>query len=362
MGTVIARKRANGSTAYLATVRIKHKQKIIHRENRTFEVPSAARKWIKEREVELAKPGAIERITIVIPTLAQAIERYNDESRKKIGRTKAQVLDAISKHAIAAKPCDQITSAEIVDYARELVKTRQPQTVGNYISHLASVFTVAMPAWQYPLDRQAMADARVVLARMGFTSKSRERDRRPTLDELDKLMTRFEQRSGLRSDSIPMHRIVAFALFSTRRQEEITRIRWTDLDEAHSRVMVRDMKNPGEKIGNDVWVDLVPEALTIIQAMPRVALEIFPYSSDSISANFTRGCSLLGIADLHFHDLRHDGISRLFEMGWQIPNVATVSGHRSWQSLKRYTHIRQSGDKYAGWRWLASVTKPMQQP
>jgi integrase len=53
----------------------------------------------------------------------------------------------------------------------------------------------------------------------------------------------------------------------------------------------------------------------------------------------------------HFHDLRHDGISRLFEMGWTIPHVASVSGHRSWQSLKRYTHIRQNGDKYAGWDW-----------
>lgn len=251
-----------------------------------------------------------------------------------------------------------IGSAEIVDYAKELVQTRQPQTVGNYISHLASIFTIAMPAWQYPLDRQAMADARVVMTRMGYTSRSNERDRRPTLDEIDKLMTRFEPRSRQRSDSIPMHRMTAFAIFSTRRQEEITRITWPDLDETNSRVMVRDMKNPGEKIGNDVWVDLVPEAMAIIQAMPRVALEIFPYSAETTSANFTRSCALLGIEDLHFHDLRHDGISRLFELGWNIPNVALVSGHRSWQSLKRYTHIRQAGDKYADWKWLASVTTP----
>ena len=58
----------------------------------------------------------------------------------------------------------------------------------------------------------------------------------------------------------------------------------------------------------------------------------------------------LGVHDLHFHDLRHEGISRLFEMGCNIPQVACVSGHRSWQSLKRYTHIRQRGDKYAGWK------------
>jgi len=60
---------------------------------------------------------------------------------------------------------------------------------------------------------------------------------------------------------------------------------------------------------------------------------------------------VLGIDDLHFHDLRHEGCSRLFELGWTIPQVASVSGHRSWQSLKRYSHLRQSGDKLACWRW-----------
>lgn len=39
-----------------------------------------------------------------------------------------------------------------------------------------------------------------------------------------------------------MQKIVAFAIFSTRRQEEITRITWADLDEKHSAVIVRDMK------------------------------------------------------------------------------------------------------------------------
>jgi integrase len=144
--------------------------------------------------------------------------------------------------------------------------------------------------------------------------------------------------------------IVLFAMFSTRRQEEITRITWADLDSEHGRVLVRDMKHPGEKIGNDQWLDLPPEAMAVIQRQHRTDPRIFPASTDAISASFTRACKMLGIDGLHFHDLRHDGISRLFEMGWSIPHVAAVSGHRSWQSLKRYTHIRQRGDKYAGWK------------
>ena len=87
-----------------------------------------------------------------------------------------------------------------------------------------------------------------------------------------------------------------------------------------------------------------------IDSMPRRDERIFPYSTDAISAAFTRACKVLGIDDLHSYDLRHEGVSRLFETGRAIPQVATVSGHRSWHSLKRYSHLRQSGDKYANWK------------
>jgi integrase len=201
-----------------------------------------------------------------------------------------------------------------------------------------------------------MKDAFVVAKRLGLASKSRERDRRPTLGELDKIMEYFGERLKRRPSCIPMQKVIGFAIFSTRRLEEIARISWKDLDAEGSRILVRDMKNPGEKIGNDVWCDLPPEALQIIRSMPKRREEIFPYSGDTIGANFTRVCQFLEIVDLHLHDLRHDGISRLFEIGRNIPQVASVSGHRSWSSLKRYTHLRQTGDKYAKWKWFSVLT------
>ena len=148
-----------------------------------------------------------------------------------------------------------------------------------------------------------------------------------------------------------MTKIVAFAIFSTRRQEEITTILWEDFDKEASRITVRDMKNPKRK-NNDVLCELPPEAIVIIESTPRIDERIFPFTPDAISAAFTRACKFLEIIDLHFHDLRHERISRLFEMGRTIPQVAVVSGHRGWNSLERYTHIRQSGDKYANWKWL----------
>ena len=271
MGTVIPRKRSNGSTGYQAQLLIKRAGKIVHREGRTFDRKQAAAAWLEKREKELAKPGALERLRAPDPILAAVIDRYTDESIKKIGRTKAQVLRAIKTYDIASKTCSEITSTDVIAFANQLIIKVTPQTVANYLSHLAAVFAVARPAWGYPLDQTAMKDAFVVAKRLGIASKSRERDRRPTLDELDKIMVHFGERLKRRPASIPMQKVIGFAIFSTRRLEEITRILWKDLDVEGSRVLVRDMKNPGEKIGNDVWCELPVEAMQIVLSMPKKA-------------------------------------------------------------------------------------------
>ena len=354
MGTIIERQRRDGSTAYMAQISIMRDRKMIHRESKTFDRKPAANAWIKKREAELEAPGGLEaaRTGKRNPTLEDAIDRYIAESERAMGRTKVQVLRTIKTHDIASKPCNEITSPDIVEFAATLRATVKPQTVSNYLAHLGAVFSIARPAWGFPLDPRAMQDAQTVLKRLGTTAKSGQRDRRPSLAEVDKIIEHFLDRSTRAPASSPMAMIVAFALFSTRRLEEITRIRWDDLDEAGSRVLVRDMKNPGEKAGNHVWCDLPDPAMRIIRAMPRTAETIFPYAADAISARFTRAMKVLGIEDLHLHDMRHEGVSRLFEMGFTIPRAASVSGHRSWASLKRYTHLRQDGDKYAGWKWL----------
>lgn len=87
----------------------------------------------------------------------------------------------------------------------------------------------------------------------------------PTLDELDNLMGHYVEMQTRRKAQIDMPKIIAFAIFSTCRQEEITRIRWDDLDELRQAVLVRDMKNPGQKIGNDVWCHLPDEAWAIMK-------------------------------------------------------------------------------------------------
>lgn len=355
MGTIQQRRRKDGSSTYTATIRLKRDGKLVLSLTETFSREAAARAWIAKKEAEAAKPGGIDRLKQAAPrgeTLADAIDQYVKSSIKQIGRTKAQVLTSIKSDELAMMACAEITSDALVAFADRLSVGRQPQTVQNYLSHLQAVFAVARPAWGMPLDPRAIRDALLVCKRLGVTSNSAQRGRRPTVDEMDRLMAFFAEKHG-RGRSLPMHKVVAFALFSTRRQEEITRIRWADLEAG--RVMVRDMKHPGEKAGNDTWVELPAEAERIIQTMPKNRPEIFPYSTDAVSAAFTRACKFLDIIDLHFHDLRHEGVSRLFEMGRTIPQAASVSGHRSWQSLQRYAHLRATGDKWAGWHWLDKI-------
>lgn len=348
MGTVVERERKDGSISFSAQILIKQNGVIAHRESDTFDSRQTAYAWLEKRESELKGPGGLERIED--PTFAEVISRYVLETNV-VGRTKGACLKKIQASSLGPLKCSQVTSDKLVQFAQSL--NVQPQTRSNYLSHLSPIFEIASIAWKYPLKKEEFDKAVTALRLLKLTGKGNERDRRPTLDELDRLMDYFY---GRRSNACPMHKIVAFAIFSTRRQEEITRICWNDRED--DRILIREMKDPRNKKRNNVRCELTPEAIAIIEPMPKKAGEIFPFSTDAISASFTRACKLLEIEDLHFHDLRHEGVWRLFEMGRTIPQVASVSGHRSWSSLQRYTHIRHRGDKYAGWKWLEIATAP----
>ncbi|MDD2728502.1 site-specific integrase [Malikia sp.] len=360
MGTITPRKRKDGSTGYLARVRLKQAGAVIHAETQTFDRQQAAKAWIQKRETELAVPGALDRLKADDPSVAHLIGQYIAESQRDIGRTKTQVLQTIQNSDFAQHQCSQVDSAAVVQWLQTL--NCQPATRQNYLSHLSAVVALAQPVWRYPISSSVMQEARVAAERLGLIGKSRQRERRPTLDELDRLLTYFTDYEYRRARSpgkrpLPMVDLVVFALFSSRRQEEIASLTWEDFNDKLGQIIVRDMKHPGEKIGNDARVVLPDHALALVRRrfQPGAQGRIFPVNPRSVSASFTRACDLLGIDDLHFHDLRHEAISRLFELGWTIPQAASVSGHRTWTSLKRYSHLHQDGDKYAGWPWLARL-------
>ncbi|MGE7197201.1 site-specific integrase [Brevundimonas naejangsanensis] len=148
--------------------------------------------------------------------------------------------------------------------------------------------------------------------------------------------------------TIPMGAVIRFAIATAMRQEEIFKVVWDDYTARTKMLTIRDRKDPREKAGNDQRIPLLsvsgfdPVALIEGQrpARSNADLRIFPFNHRSAGTAFTRACRSLGITDLHFHDLRHEGTSRLFEAGFQIQQVALVTGHKDWKMLRRYTHLR----------------------
>ena len=361
MATITGRTKKNGAVSYTATIRLKEAGVIVFKKTATFDREAAAKAWVKRTEADARKPGGF---AVAPPSmiLAKAIDAYSATIRKAVGRSKEHALRSLRQDEIAEMACDAITSTHIVDYARRLGEGgRLPQTVGGYLSHLSAIFAVGESALGAPLNELEMTKALAACKRLGLVAKSTLRDRRPTVDELDRIMAKLSLRDP-RKNSPDMLRIVPFAAYSGRRQEEITRMRWDDLQEG--RILIRDMKDPEKKIGNNVWCTLVPEAEEIIRSTPRVGPLIFPCAAISVSMAFTKAVKMAEVDDLRFHDLRHEAASRLFEQGWTIPQVSGVTGHRNWASLQRYSHLRQAGDKLAEWKWreALSIAPPILSP
>ncbi|MEC9483144.1 MAG: site-specific integrase [Halomonas sp.] len=193
-----------------------------------------------------------------------------------------------------------------------------------------------------PVDLNEFESAKLLLRSKNLVARPGSHTRRPTRDEIKLLRAFFRRSQKIRPSAIlPMEDIMDFAIASARRQEEITRLLWSDLDESNHTCWVRDAKHPRQKWGNHKRFKLTHEAMAIIQRQPRAQGEdrIFPYNSRSIGTRWRGACASKGIEDLRFHDLRHEATSRLFEAGYEIVEVQQFTLHESWDILKRYTHL-----------------------
>lgn len=85
------------------------------------------------------------------------------------------------------------------------------------------------------------------------------------------------------------------------------------------------------------------DAIALLKEQQSLGLasdRVFPVNGRSLGTAFRRACRDLKIEDLHFHDLRHEATSRLFEAGFDIPEVSLVTGHKDWKMLRRYLNLR----------------------
>lgn len=299
--------------------------------SRTFSGRKAAEDWAKAAEDALRAGAAMPGDT---PTLAALIDRYVKEVGrfKPVSDTKRGNLRRWAE-TLGDREVSSLTGADILAHVGG--REAGPATMNMELGFLAEVLAAGRSLWGLTIP-DVVAAARPTLRRTGAIGKPQERDRRPTAWELEQLAAFYRFHLG----KTPMRDLVPFAIATAMRLGEIVRLRWADYRPGDKpMVLVRDRKDPRNKAGNDQWIPLLNGAAEIIDRQPKGEL-IFPYKADSVSAAFRRACERLQIVDLHFHDLRHEGTSRLFEQGYSIEQVALVTGHRDWKSLKRYTNLR----------------------
>lgn len=343
MGTIVSRRRKDGSIGYTAQIRLNREGKCVHSESETFDRRQLATEWTRRREAELDQQRARGEPVGKGITLNELLEWYGKDIKALTpwGRTKEADLKRLRSYDIAKKNVLRLTTGDYIAHVE--IRRHEgagPATANNDLIWLRQVLRSGRASLGLQIDLQALDDASHELRTRRVTGKAKERQRRVSPEEENKLLEHFAVRD-VRAE-IPMADIVRFALLSARRQEEITRIKWSDLDRDKGIGWLDDVKHPRKKIGNRRAFRLLSEAWEVIEQQPCNDKEerVFPYNPKSISAAFTRACHLLGMRDLHFHDLRHEATSRLFERGYDIPEVAHFTLHESWTTLKRYTHLK----------------------
>jgi integrase len=306
---------------------------------KSFSTKGIAQTWAKEVELAIERGAFQDPRQLNGKTVGDLIKRHRAEI-PEAGRTKAATFNMLERE-LGDVTLAELDKKRILSFCRYR-KTEHgtgPATIAQDLIYLGGLLDTARAHWDIPVDREAVSDARAMLRTQGLVGRSAERDRRPTEEELERLHAYWTKPSS-RPQGAPMWEIVRFAIATAMRLSEITSIRWADLHEEDRTVVIRNRKHPSKKLGNDQVVPLLGEAWEIVQAQARTAEQIFPYNPRSLSTNFTRAIMRCGIDDLHFHDLRHHAICVLFENGYQIHEVALVSGHRDWTQLKRYTQLR----------------------
>ena len=197
----------------------------------------------------------------------------------------------------------------------------------KYAALLSNLFEIARKRWRLQINNP--------IRDIELPPPCKSRKRRLEGDEEVRL---FEALKASRNRS--MVPLVHLAIETAMRQGELLKLCWEDLRlaEDHGTAILLDTKN-----GEDRIAPLSATAVKVINGLPRPLKggRIFPITKNSIRTAWNYACKRACIEDFRFHDLRHEALSRLAERGdFSVLELAAVSGHKTLQMLKRYTHLQ----------------------
>lgn len=254
--------------------------------NETFHRRDEAHKWARQAETPVDQGLSPNKSSAArLATFGDLVDLHIDDMcavGRPARRSEAATL-ATLKNDLGSERIGHIDRAMLIEYGRKPAKKGAgPVTLGIDIGVIMRVSTHAAAVHGLDISSEPVDLARIALKRLGLTGKGTERDRRPTKEELNRLFRCFDDNERL---TLPMTRIVKFAIATAMRLDEICHVEWRDLDVERRMLLIRDRKDPRNKTGND-------------QRIP------------------------------------------LFDAGFPIEQVSLVTGHMDWKMLRRYTHIR----------------------
>lgn len=292
---------------------------------KTFRTRALADEWARKKEHALRDKGEALEIGSGQLKFSDLMEWYRDEVA---GEYKGEKQMASHwrrfERRFGALTLDAITPNLIADYIKERRQDVGPDTIRREMSDLSVIFKRAIARRRYfganPVG-PALDEFKYSSRLLG---KPNRRERRLEPGEYALLMRGARHNPRLRQ-------IIRLCIETGLRRGDVVNLRPHDL--VRKGLWIRD-----DKGGNTVIIPISRRARRIIeQNVGPNGLGVRP---DSVTQAFIRARRRVGLDDLRFHDLRHEGLSRLFEKGLTAQEVAMISRHKSWRMLERYTHMR----------------------
>ena len=305
------------------------------RVSKQFPTKKAAQHWSQRVETQMAEGTYQDEKQLDATSVASILDRYACEIHaiKPFGRSKMASVRQLQRFFTDASVGD-LNNKLLTTYASNRRQTVAGSTVVQELSYLGQALDIARDLWGLQMVHNPVKQAMPTLRLLKLTGATEERDRRPTTQEMALLL----EATGHHW----LNDFIRIAADSAMRQSEIHGLLWSDLDFENRTILVRQRKDPKNKEGNDQLIPMFDQTKAVLEALPRHGEKVFenPKTAPSVSDAFAKLTKRLEIDNLRFHDLRHEAVSRLFERGFSIEQVALVSGHKDWKQLKRYTNLK----------------------
>lgn len=303
---------------------------------KSFDQKTDAEKWARSLESELDRCGSMPDTRVAeSTTLREILARYIIEvsPRKRSAATEICRIKALMRRPICHRTLSLLSTSDLATYRDDRLKTVAPATVTKELNSLSHAIDTAMRDWGIHLHKNPCKLVRRPPAPKG-------RNRRLVADEEQRLLDAADN-----GRNEVMRDLIILAIETGMRRGELLSLDWAHID-LDSRVA----HLPSTKNGSSRDVPLSTRATMVLQRLresqgaPSSGRPL-PTSQSAVVQAWGHLCGRAAITGLHFHDLRHEAVSRLFERGLNVIEVGAISGHKELRMLSRYTrytHLRAS--------------------